>query len=128
MEVSPEGALKIHRIDFAFDCGRIVNRDAVMAQLEGGIIYGLNMSLNEGLTLRDGEIVESNFHDLPMLKMKDIPDIRIHFEALSGHDRFSMLGEAPVGPIGPAIANAIYQATGQRLRSTPFKDHDLSWS
>lgn len=128
VEVSNDGELKIHRIDVSFDSGRIVNKDAVIAQLEGGIIYGLNMTLNEGLTLKDGAIVEANFDTLPMLKMADIPDLHIHFDALSGHDRFAILGEAPVGPVGPAIGNAIYQATGIRLRSTPFKDHDLSWA
>lgn len=128
VEVTQAGELTVHRIDFTFDCGRIVNQDAVAAQLEGGIIYGLNMSLYEGLTIADGAVVEQNFDSLSMLKMGDIPEINIHFEALSGHDRFGIIGEAPVGPIGPAIANAIYQATGKRLRSTPFRDADLSWS
>lgn len=128
VEVSQAGKLKVHRLDFTFDCGRIVNKDAVAAQLEGGIIFGLNMSLNEGLTIADGAVVEQNFDALPMLKMADLPEINIYFEALSGHDRFGIIGEAPVGPIGPAIGNAIYQATGKRLRSTPFRDADLSWS
>lgn len=128
VEVSPAGELKIHRIDFTFDCGRIVNKDAVLAQLEGGIIFALNMSLNEGLTIDNGAVVEGNFDRYPMLKMGDIPDIRIHFEALSGHDRFAIIGEAPVGPIGPSIGNAIFQATGNRIRTTPFRKQDLSWS
>jgi isoquinoline 1-oxidoreductase beta subunit len=128
VEVSPEGELKIHRLDFTFDCGRIVNKDAVLAQLEGGIIFGLNMSLNEGLTIENGAIVEGNFDSYPMLKMGDLPEIHIHFEALSDHDRFAIIGEAPVGPIGPAIGNAIYQATGKRIRTTPFRKADLRWS
>ena len=127
VEVSQAGVLKVQRIDFTFDCGRIVNKDAVAAQLEGGIIFGLNMALNEGLTIKDGAIAEKNFDQLPMLTMQDIPDINIYFEALSGHDRFAIIGEAPVGPIGPAIGNAIYQATGKRLRATPFHRQDLSW-
>lgn len=120
VSVSDENVLTIHRIDCAFDCGRVANRDAVEAQLEGGLIFGLNMTLLEGLTLRDGAIEEGNYHQLPMLKLKDIPPINIHWEALSGHDRFAMIGEAPVGSIGPALGNAIFQATGRRLRSTPF--------
>ena len=128
VEVSPAGELTVHSIDFTFDCGRIVNKDAVLAQLEGGIIFGLSMALNEGLTLSDGAVTEGNFDGLPLLKMPDIPQINIHFDALSGHDRFAIIGEAPVGPIGPAIGNAIFQATGKRLRSTPFRNHDLSWS
>lgn len=128
VEVSPAGELKVHRIDFTFDCGRIVNRDAVLAQLQGGIIFGLNMSLNEGLNIVDGAVTDSNYDTLRMLKIADIPDIHIHFDALSNHDRFAIIGEAPVGPIGPAIGNAIYQATGKRLRATPFLKQDLSWS
>ncbi|MGB3619912.1 xanthine dehydrogenase family protein molybdopterin-binding subunit [Ketobacter sp. MCCC 1A13808] len=128
VEVSQAGELKVHRIDFTFDCGRIVNKDAVMQQLQGGIVFGLNMALNEGLTIKDGAIMEGNFDGLPLLKMADIPEINIHFDALSGHDRFAIIGEAPVGPVGPAIANAIYQATGKRVRSMPFRKQDLSWS
>ena len=127
VEVSQSGKLKIHRIDVTFDCGRIVNADAVAAQLEGGTIFGLNMTLNEGLTVVDGAIVERNFDGLPMLKMADIPEIHIHFDALSGHDRFGIIGEVPVGPVGPAIGNAIFKATGKRVRSTPFRNEDLSW-
>lgn len=127
VEVSKAGALKVHRIDFTFDCGRIVNRDAVISQLQGGIIFGLNMALNDGLTITDGAVEEANYDGLPMVKMADMPEINIHFEALSGHDRFAIIGEAPVGPIGPAIGNAIYQAIGKRVRSTPFRTQDLSW-
>ena len=87
------------------------------------------MTLNEQLTIKEGAIVESNFHEYPMLRLGDqLPTINVHFDALSGHDRFDLIGEAPVGPVGPAIANAIFQATGKRLRSTPFRNHDLSWS
>jgi isoquinoline 1-oxidoreductase beta subunit len=128
VEVSQAGKLTVHRIDFTFDCGRIVNKDAVVAQLQGGILFGLNMSLNEGLTIADGAVVEGNYDGLPMLKMPDIPEINIYFEALSGHDRFEIVGEAPVGPVGPAIGNAIYQAIGKRVRSTPLRNQDLSWS
>lgn len=127
VEVSKAGALKVHRIDFTFDCGRIVNKDAVISQLQGGIIFGLNMALNDGLTITDGAVEEANYDGLPMVKMADMPEINIHFEALSGHDRFAIIGEAPVGPIGPAIGNAIYQAIGKRVRSTPFRTQDLSW-
>ena len=128
VEVSQQGELTIHRIDLTFDCGRIVNKDAVLSQLQGGVIFALNMSLNEGLTLADGAVVEGNYNSLPMLKMADIPELHVHFDALSGHDRFGIIGEAPVGPIGPAIGNAIYQAIGKRVRSTPFRNEDLSWS
>jgi isoquinoline 1-oxidoreductase beta subunit len=87
------------------------------------------MTLNEQITIKDGAIVEGNFDQYPMLRLGDrLPQINIHFEALSGHERFDLIGEAPVAPVGPAIGNAIFRATGKRLRSTPFRNHDLSWS
>ncbi|TAL04362.1 MAG: xanthine dehydrogenase family protein molybdopterin-binding subunit [Rhodospirillaceae bacterium] len=129
VEVSPDGVLKVKSIDVAFDCGRVANRDAVAAQLEGGAIHSLNMSLNEEITVRNGAVVEGNFDQYPMLRMGDIPPrITIHFDALSDHDRFGIVGEAPIGPIGPAVGNAIFQATGKRMRTTPFRKHDLTWT
>ena len=128
VEVSKQGELKVHTIDLAFDCGRILNRDAVLNELQGGVVFGLNMSLNEGLSVKDGRIVEGNFDTYPMLRMADIPQINIHFGGLSGHERFAEIGEPPIGVVGPAIGNAIFRATGKRIRSTPFRKHDLSWS
>ena len=127
--VSKAGELAVKRVDVAFDCGKIANEDAVRSQIEGGTIFGLNMTLNEESTIRDGAIVEGNFDEYPMLRMGDsLPEIHIHLGALSGHDRFDLMGELPVGPIGPAVGNAIYSATGKRLRTTPFRKQDLSWT
>lgn len=126
--VTPQGQLKVKRVEVAFDCGSIANSNAVAAQIEGSIIFGMNMTLNEEITLRDGAVVETNFHQYPMVKMADCPEINVHFDALSNHQRFDIIGEVGVGPIGPAIGNAIYQATGKRLRTTPFRKQDLSWS
>jgi isoquinoline 1-oxidoreductase beta subunit len=129
VEISKKGVLKVHRLNIAFDTGRIVNRDAVLNQLQGGTVFGLNMALNEGLTINNGRVIEGNFDQYPMLRMGDIPtQINIHFGALSGSDRFSEIGEPPVGVIGPAIGNAVFAAIGKRLRSTPFRKEDLSWT
>jgi isoquinoline 1-oxidoreductase beta subunit len=129
VEVSRRGELKIHAMDVAFDTGRIVNRDAIASQMEGGVIFGLNMTLNEGLKIKDGRVVEGNYDEYPMLRMADMPKkINVHFGGLSDHDRFGEIGEPPVGPIGPAVGNAIFRATGKRLRTTPFRELDLSWS
>ncbi|MGC4249958.1 MAG: molybdopterin-dependent oxidoreductase [Sphingobium sp.] len=129
VEVSKEGQLKILQIDVAFDSGRVINRDIVAAQLEGGTLFGLNMTLNEELTIKDGQIVEGNFDEYPMIRIGDTRfPIRIHFGGLTDHERYNEIGEPPVGPVGPAIGNAIFQATGKRLRTTPFRKHDLSWS
>ena len=129
VEVSKNGNLTIHAVDVSFDTGRIVNRDAIAAGIEGGTIFGLNMTLNEGLDVRNGRIVDGNYDQYPMLRMGDMPKkINVSFDGLSNHDRFSEIGEPPVGPVGPAIGNAIFAATGKRLRTTPFRLHDLSWA
>jgi isoquinoline 1-oxidoreductase subunit beta len=127
--VSKQGELEVRQLDYAFDCGRVANTDAVRCQIEGGALFGMNMTLNEEVTFRDGAAVESNFNNYRLLRMNEhLPKVNVHFEALSGADRFDIVGEAPVGPVGPAIGNAIFQATGNRLRSTPFRTQDLRWS
>lgn len=129
VEVSQDGELKILQLDVAFDTGRIVNEDAVRTELEGGTMFGLNMSVNEGLNIEDGRIVEGNFDEYPMIRMADLPtQINVHFGGLTNAPRFFEIGEPPTGVVGPAVGNAIFQATGKRLRSTPFRLHDLSWS
>lgn len=129
VKVSRQGELAVQQVDVAFECGRVANRGAVRAQIEGGTIFGMNMTLNEQLTVKDGAIAERNFNQYRMLRIDDrLPVINVHFDALSDHPRYDIIGEAPAGPIGPAIGNAIFQATGKRLRSTPFRNHDLSWS
>jgi isoquinoline 1-oxidoreductase subunit beta len=126
VEVDAAGALVVQSIDVAFDCGRTLNLDQVMAQLEGSVVFGLNMCLNEELNLENGRIVEGNFDAYPMLRTSDTPrQIRIHTGALSGYDRYTGVGEPVVGVIGPAVANAVFAATGRRLRTMPFRKLEL---
>ena len=126
-EVTQAGKLTVHRVDVAFDSGRIMNRDAVQVELEGGTLFGLNMALNEGLNIANGRIVEGNYDEYPMLRIGDIPEIHVHFGALTDVDRYDEIGEPPIGPVGPALANAIFQITGKRILTQPFREHDLSW-
>ena len=121
VEVSAAGELKVRSLDIAFDCGRVLNMDAVRSQLEGSAVFGLNMCLNEEINIENGRVVEGNFDRYPMLRLADIPRINVHADALSGHERYGNAGEAGVGPIGPAIANAVFAVTGVRLRSMPFR-------
>jgi isoquinoline 1-oxidoreductase beta subunit len=87
------------------------------------------MSLMEELEIEDGAVVSDNFHRYPMLRMADVPtNIRVHLDGTSGHERINEIGEPPVGPVGPAIGNAIYAAIGKRIRSLPFRTADLTWS
>lgn len=126
--VTLKGEVGINQIDVAFDCGSVANPDAVRAQIEGGTLYGLNAAMNEELTVKGGAIVEGNFDDYPMLRIADVPAVNVHFGALSGHERMAIIGEAPTGPVQPALGNAILAATGKRLRRTPFRKQDLNWS
>ncbi len=128
VEVTPAGELTVRQLDIAFDCGSILNKDAVVAQMEGGTIFALNVALNEALTIKDGRVVEGNFDDYAILRTRDVPECRIHLGGLTGHARFGEIGEAPAGPVGPAIGNAIFRATGKRVRATPFRKSDLSWT
>lgn len=129
VECSQAGELSILQIDAGCDVGTILNPDAVRAQIQGGSIYGLNMALMEELEIENGVVVSDNYDSYPMLRIGDIPtNLNVHLDATSGHERINEIGEPPVGPIGPAIANAIFRATGQRVRSLPLRKADLSWS
>ena len=122
VEVRDSGEFIVHAIDLAFDCGQMIDEDSVRAQLEGGLLFGLNMCLNEELNIEDGRIVEGNFDRYRMIRLADVPRaIRIHTGALSGHARYSGVGEVSVGIAAPAIANAIFAVTGERIRSMPFR-------
>jgi isoquinoline 1-oxidoreductase subunit beta len=121
VEVTSDDNLVVHAIDLVCDCGQTLNVDAVRSQLEGSVLFGLNMCLNEDLNVENGRIVEDNFDRYPMLRMADTPRISIQIGGMSTHERYANVGEAGVGVIAPAIANAVFAATGVRLRSMPFR-------
>lgn len=120
-EISIDGAgkLKVERVVCAVDCGVVVNPDIVRAQMEGGIGFGLSAALYGAITLKDGRVEQSNFHDYPALRINEMPEVEVHFmpstEAPTG------VGEPGVPPIAPAVANAIAAATGKRLRNLPLR-------
>ena len=126
--VSQSGELKVHSIDIAFDTGRVMNPDGVKNQMEGGVMFGLNMALNEQITVRNGRVVEGNFDDYPMIRIDQAPKVNVHFGGLTGGDKLMPVGEPPTPPVPPAVSNAIFRATGKRIRSLPLRNHDLSWS
>ena len=113
-----EGRIKVHSVWAAVDCGDVINPDTAAAQIEGGIIFGLSAALFSEITLRDGRVEQTNFVDYPMPKLADSPRITVEFirsgAALGG------LGEPGVPPVAPAVANAVFAATGKRLRSLPL--------
>ena len=119
-EVSIEGGqIRVHKVICAVDCGQVVNPDIVRAQMEGAIMFGLTAALFGELEIENGAIKQSNFHDYPILRMNQAPAVDVIItesdEAPSG------VGEPGVPPIAPAVANAVYAATGKRFRSLPLK-------
>lgn len=128
VSVTRDGVLTVHSIDVAFDCGQVINPDGVKAQMEGGITFGVSNTLREEITIEKGRVVQGNFDDYQLLRMEEAPEIRVHFGGNTGGLKCEPCGEAPVPPVTPAICNAIFRATGKRVRSFPLKNHDLSWS
>ena len=119
-EVSVEnGKIRVHKVTCVLDCGQAVNPDIVRSQIEGGVIYGLTATLYGGLNLENGAIKESNFHDYPMLRMDESPEIEVII--IDSGTKPTGVGEPGLPPIAPAVANAVYKATGQRLRSLPLQ-------
>ena len=117
--VSVNGALKISRVVCAVDCGLAVNPDLVKAQMESGIVFGLTAALKGEITIRDGAVEQSNFHDYQMLRMFESPKIEV-FIVQSTNDPTGV-GEPGTPPIAPALANAIFAATGNRHRTLPIE-------
>ncbi len=118
VSVDAAGRLRVHRIVAAIDCGRVVNPSGAEAQVQGGVMDGLSAALFGQITVEQGRVQQSNFSDYRLLRMRDTPSIEVHFvrstEAPSG------LGEPPVSPVAPAVANAIFSLTGKRIRRLPL--------
>jgi len=124
VSVAPSGDVRVHRVVCAVDCGWSINPDTIAAQMEGGIVYGLSAALNEELTIRDGRVEQSNFHDYPMLRMGEAPEVEVHI--MPSTEEPGGIGELSTPAIAPAVANAIFAATGKRLRRLPIRAEDLA--
>lgn len=118
-EVSVHGGdVRVHRVVCAIDCGAVVNPDTVTAQIEGAIIFAMTGALKGPITLAHGQVQERNFDRYPMVRMNEAPQIEVHIVAST--EPPSGLGEPGVPPLAPAVANAIYAATGKRIRTLPI--------
>ncbi|MCD9122438.1 xanthine dehydrogenase family protein molybdopterin-binding subunit [Cupriavidus sp. UGS-1] len=113
-----DGAIRVHRVVCAIDCGVAVNPDNVRAQMESAIVYGLSAALHGRVTIVDGAVRESNFHDYPALRMAEMPVIEVHI--VDSAESPGGAGEPGTPPIAPAVANAVFQLTGARLRELPL--------
>ena len=123
VEVSREGAVRVRRVVCAVDCGTVVNPDIVKAQIEGAIIFGVTAALYGQITLKNGRVEQANFDTYQMLRINEAPVIEVHiirnFESPGG------MGEPGTSAIVPAVANAIFAATGKRLRKMPVDPEAL---
>lgn len=120
VSVRPDGRFKVDRVVCAVDCGVAVNPDVIRAQMEGGIGFGLSAALAGAITFQDGVVQQSNFHDVPVLRMSQMPKVEVHI--VPSAQKPTGVGEPGVPPIAPAVANALFHATGRRVRDLPFGD------
>ena len=114
-----KGQIRVLRVVAAIDCGLAVNPLTISAQVESAIVFGLSAALYGQVTLKDGVVEQSNFHDYPVLRIKDMPKIEVHI--IQGGTSPTGVGEPGTPPIAPAVSNAIFTLTGKRLRELPFK-------
>lgn len=120
VEISLTGkTVNVHKVTCTIDCGLAVNPEGIRAQMEGSILFGLTASLYGEITIKDGKSEQSNFHDYPILRIREAPEIVVHI--LSGTGKMGGAGEPAVAPIAPAVANAVFQATGKRVRQLPIR-------
>jgi len=119
VSVAADGSFRVERVVCAVDCGVAVNPDIVRAQMESGIVFGLSAALYGEISLKDGIVQQSNFHDYPVLRMSDMPLIEVHI--VESTESPSGVGEPGVPPIAPAVANALFAATGKQIDRLPIR-------
>src|SRR5712671_2128809 len=124
-EVSVQnGTVKVHRLVYAVDCGRPINPEGVRAQVESAAIYGLSAALHDAITIKDGRVEQSNFNDYQMPRMSETPKTEVH--VVLSKEEPTGIGEPGLPVIAPALCNAIYAATGKRIRRLPIRSEDLA--
>lgn len=124
VSVAKDGKVRVHRVVCAVDCGQVVNPNTVVAQMESGIVYGLSAALYGEITIKDGRVQQKNFTDQRVLRMNEMPKVEVYI--VPSTENHGGVGEPGTPPIAPAVVNAIFAATGKRLRSLPIKTADLA--
>jgi isoquinoline 1-oxidoreductase subunit beta len=127
LSVKDGSALDVKRVIVALDCGHVVHADAVKAQVQGGVIWGLSSAMHEEITIENGRVVESNFSDYPVLHLAETPP-RVECIVMPTGGFWGGVGEPPIGAVIPALGNAIFAATGKRVRSLPLRHHGFSYA
>jgi CO/xanthine dehydrogenase Mo-binding subunit len=118
------GVVKVHKVYCAADCGVVVNPDIVKAQIEGGFIFGMSAAMDGSITIENGRVKQSNFHDFPLVTLAEAPEVETSI--ISSSLSPGGVGELSVPPAAPVLTNAIYAATGKRIRKLPVSLHNLS--
>jgi isoquinoline 1-oxidoreductase beta subunit len=116
-----DGAIRVHRVVCAIDCGVAVNPAGITAQMESGIVFGLSAALYGRIDLAKGRVQQSNYHDYRVLRMNEMPHIEVHIVASTENP--GGIGEVGVPPVAPAVANALFALTGERQRELPLRAH-----
>ncbi|HYA89794.1 MAG TPA: xanthine dehydrogenase family protein molybdopterin-binding subunit [archaeon] len=122
--VAKDGSIRVDRIVTAIDCGQVINPDMIRAQMEGGIVWGLTAAFYSQITVENGQPQQFNFNDYPVLRIGDMPRVEVHI--IPSHESPGGVGEPTVPCVAPAVANAIFAATGKRLRRLPFQTQGLA--
>ncbi len=117
------GRLKVHQVDCAVDCGPVVNPNSLEAQIQGAVAFGLSLAVHGKITLKNGAVEQGNFGDYPVLRMNEMP--RVNLSLIQSDVLPTGIGEPGVPPTAPALCNAIYAATGVRIRDLPLAGQSL---
>ena len=118
VSIGPDGTPKVHRVVAAVDCGQTVNPMTISRQIEGAIVYGLSAALYGRISFKDGRVEQGNFHQYQVLRMNEMPKVEVHI--LPSTEKPGGIGEPGTPPIAPAVTNAIFAATGKRIRTLPI--------
>ena len=119
-----DGSVKLHRLVYAVDCGRPINPDGIRAQVESAAIYGLSAALHDAITIKDGRVEQSNFNDYQMPRINETPKTEVH--VVMSKEEPTGIGEPGLPVVAPAMCNAIFAATGKRIRRLPIRAEDLA--
>jgi isoquinoline 1-oxidoreductase beta subunit len=123
VSVDKTGKVRVHKVVCALDCGPVVNPDTIAAQIEGAIAFGLSAALKGEITIARGRVQQGNFDDYPILTFAEMPEVEV--QIVPSTDALGGIGEPGLPPIAPAVCNAIFAATGKRLRRLPIRSEDL---
>jgi isoquinoline 1-oxidoreductase beta subunit len=119
VSVESDKSIRVHKVTCAVDCGTAINPLGIEAQIQGAVAYGLSAVLHSELTLKNGKVEQSNFHDYRVLRLDDMPTVAVHI--IESDAKMGGIGEPATAPISAAVANAVYALTKQRLRSLPLR-------